>query len=58
MKQRIRAEAHGAAPSCRHRPLADASATATAAATAATTGLHCDDTAAEPPALHTIPLQR
>ncbi|WP_333750314.1 DUF6344 domain-containing protein [Streptomyces sp. IBSBF 2394] len=53
MKQRIRAEAHGTAPSCRHRPLADA-----AAATAATTGLPCDDTAAGPRAQHTIPLQR
>jgi hypothetical protein len=58
MKQRIRAEAHGAAPSCRHRPLADAAATATSAATAATTGLRCVDTAAETPAQHTIPLQR
>jgi hypothetical protein len=26
MKQRIRAEAHGKSPSCRHRPLADADA--------------------------------
>ncbi|MGW2930910.1 DUF6344 domain-containing protein [Streptomyces sp. NPDC001156] len=25
MKQRIRAEAHGSSPSCRHRPLTDAS---------------------------------
>ncbi|PPS85151.1 DUF6344 domain-containing protein [Streptomyces sp. MH60] len=58
MKQRIRAEAHGTAPSCRHRPLADAAATATAATTATATGLRCDDTAAEPPAQHTIPLQR
>ncbi|MET7324506.1 DUF6344 domain-containing protein [Streptomyces sp. NPDC005549] len=55
MKQRIRAEAHGTAPSCRHRPLAGAAATAT---TATATGLRCDDTAAEPPAQHTIPLQR
>ncbi|CAL9522086.1 DUF6344 domain-containing protein [Streptomyces sp. enrichment culture] len=54
MKQRIRAEAHGSAPSCRHRPLGDATATTTAA------GLPCDDTddAAESPAQHTIPLQR
>ncbi|MGW4546851.1 DUF6344 domain-containing protein [Streptomyces violaceorubidus] len=65
MKQRIRAEAHGAAPSCRHRPLADASATSTsattaapAAATATTTGVHCGDTAVEPRARHSIPLQR
>ncbi|MBC9726419.1 DUF6344 domain-containing protein [Streptomyces sp. TRM68367] len=26
MKQRIRAEAHGSSPSCRHRPLTDATA--------------------------------
>ncbi|AIJ14741.1 DUF6344 domain-containing protein [Streptomyces violaceoruber] len=59
MKQRIRAEAHGAAPSCRHHPLADAAA-ASAATTAATTttGLPCDDTAVESRAQHTIPLQR
>ncbi|MFG3247847.1 DUF6344 domain-containing protein [Streptomyces sp. NPDC048187] len=57
MKQRIRAEAHGAAPSCRHHPLADASAAA-AATTATTTGLPCDDTAAGPRTQHTIPLQR
>ncbi|MGW8062156.1 DUF6344 domain-containing protein [Streptomyces ziwulingensis] len=48
MKQRIRAEAHGKAPSCRHRPLADA---------ASATGPLCDDTA-ESPAQHTSPLQR
>ncbi|MFG2680621.1 DUF6344 domain-containing protein [Streptomyces sp. NPDC048392] len=55
MKQRIRAEAHGAAPSCRHRPLAGTTARTTATAT----GLPCDDTAAaEPSAQHTIPLQR
>ncbi|MFG2132573.1 DUF6344 domain-containing protein [Streptomyces sp. NPDC048751] len=29
MKQRIRAEAHGKTPSCRHRPLADREAEAT-----------------------------
>jgi hypothetical protein len=50
MKQRIRAEAHGAAPSCRLRPLADATATAV-------TPL-CDDTTAESSAQHTAPLQR
>ncbi|MFE1992429.1 DUF6344 domain-containing protein [Streptomyces parvulus] len=53
MKQRIRAEAHGSAPSCRHRPLSDATATATTTAT----GLQCDDTA-EAPAQHSAPLQR
>ncbi len=55
MKQRIRAEAHGAAPSCRHRPQAGATSTATASALAA--GLLCD-TAAESPVQHTAPLQR
>ncbi|MFF7370189.1 DUF6344 domain-containing protein [Streptomyces tricolor] len=30
MKQRIRAEAHGKTPSCRHRPLADTQAETTA----------------------------
>ncbi|MEU4143423.1 DUF6344 domain-containing protein [Streptomyces parvulus] len=53
MKQRIRAEAHGSAPSCRHRPLSDATATSTSTAT----GLPCDDTA-EAPAQHSAPLQR
>ncbi|MEU3662552.1 DUF6344 domain-containing protein [Streptomyces sp. NPDC032940] len=49
MKQRIHAEAHGKAPSCRHRPLADAAS--------AVTTLPCDT--AEPPAeQHTVPLQR
>ncbi|MFD7063286.1 DUF6344 domain-containing protein [Streptomyces sp. NPDC059906] len=56
MKQRIRAEAHGSAPSCRHHPLADAAATTTTTTT--TTGLPCDDTAVESRAQHTIPLQR
>ncbi|AQS68660.1 DUF6344 domain-containing protein [Streptomyces pactum] len=55
MKQRIRAEAHGKAPNCRHRPVADAAATAA-------TGLLCDDTAESPvrhtTAQHTEPLQR
>ncbi|MFE0799309.1 DUF6344 domain-containing protein [Streptomyces sp. NPDC058812] len=54
MKQRIRAEAHGKAPTCRHRPTADATATSTA--------LLCDDTAEVPArhstAQHTEPLQR
>ncbi|MFD8900235.1 DUF6344 domain-containing protein [Streptomyces ardesiacus] len=54
MKQRIRAEAHGAAPSCRHHPLAGTSAPAATAAI----GLPCGDVAAEPRAQHSIPLQR
>ncbi|MCX5049544.1 MULTISPECIES: DUF6344 domain-containing protein [unclassified Streptomyces] len=49
MKQRIRAEAHGKSPSCRHRPLADAD-------DCADTDLDTDTylSAAEP----AIPLQR
>ncbi len=54
MKQRIRAEAHGKAPSCRHRPATGTAATAT--------DLLCDDTAESrtqhPAAQHTAPLQR
>ncbi|MER6984791.1 DUF6344 domain-containing protein [Streptomyces carpinensis] len=48
MKQRIRAEAHGKSPSCRHRPLTDAPSLATDPQCAP----------AEPPARPTIPLQR
>lgn len=55
MKQRIRAEAHGKSPSCRHRPLDDAASAEHAAC----------DSAADPerPAIPaqqrpTIPLQR
>ncbi|MEU5321304.1 DUF6344 domain-containing protein [Streptomyces sp. NPDC021056] len=47
MKQRIRAEAHGKTPSCRHRPPAD-----TEEADGATSP--CEDPAAEP----ATPLQR
>ncbi|MFE1011294.1 DUF6344 domain-containing protein [Streptomyces sp. NPDC058794] len=54
MKQRIRAEAHGKAPNCRHRPATGTAATAT--------DLLCDDTAESrtqhPAAQHTAPLQR
>jgi hypothetical protein len=54
MKQRIRAEAHGSAPSCRHRRPTDATAS---------DALTCDTTAvdattlrsAEPPAAHAAP---
>ncbi|GAA5048321.1 DUF6344 domain-containing protein [Streptomyces similanensis] len=48
MKQRIRAEAHGKSPGCRHHPLAEA-----ASLTAET-----DSAESEPPARPTIPLQR
>ena len=54
MKQRIHAEAHGKAPSCRHRPLAD---TASAARTLPADGTQCD-TAESPARQHTVPLQR
>ncbi|MFD6593211.1 DUF6344 domain-containing protein [Streptomyces coelicoflavus] len=57
MKQRIRAEAHGAAPSCRNHPLAGASAAATTAAATAL-GVPCDDTAGGILTQHSIPLQR
>ncbi|MYR41206.1 DUF6344 domain-containing protein [Streptomyces sp. SID5910] len=49
MKQRIHAEAHGKAPSCRHRPVADAASTVTT--------LPCDTTES-PAQQHTVPLQR
>ncbi|MCW5249977.1 DUF6344 domain-containing protein [Streptomyces sp. SHP 1-2] len=59
MKQRIRAEAHGKAPRCRHHPAAD---TATADRTAdlrCATGTSATDSAtAAAPDRHTIPLQR
>ncbi|WP_217143266.1 DUF6344 domain-containing protein [Streptomyces sp. AC627_RSS907] len=50
MKQRIHAEAHGTAPSCRLCPVADPTAAATAEPP-------CDDTT-ESPDQHTAPLQR
>ncbi|MET8247433.1 DUF6344 domain-containing protein [Streptomyces sp. NPDC005202] len=48
MKQRIRAEAHGKTPTCRHHPLADSPSLATDPLCAP----------ADPPARPTIPLQR
>ncbi|GGS37459.1 DUF6344 domain-containing protein [Streptomyces griseoviridis] len=54
MKQRIRAEAHGTSPSCRHRPTTDA-------ATAARTAALCESAGraeAEPLAPADPPLQR
>jgi hypothetical protein len=48
MKQRIHAEAHGKAPSCRHRP--DQSPAGTSYCT--------PDTASEEPVTHPVPLQR
>ncbi|MEU9588302.1 DUF6344 domain-containing protein [Streptomyces sp. NPDC048193] len=49
MKQRIHAEAHGKAPSCRHRPQADTAP--------AVTTLPCDTTES-PDEQHGVPLQR
>ncbi|WP_405616346.1 DUF6344 domain-containing protein [Streptomyces sp. NBC_00076] len=60
MKQRIRAEAHGKTPSCRHRPLTDIDA-AIAAADAASAADPAADTTCDPAALpdeHATPLQR
>ncbi|SDO10823.1 hypothetical protein SAMN04487981_108271 [Streptomyces sp. cf386] len=51
MKQRIRAEAHGRTPSCRHRPLTETEAATT---TSATSG--CDSVAA--PDRPLVPHQR
>ncbi|MFF5365891.1 DUF6344 domain-containing protein [Streptomyces sp. NPDC013187] len=49
MKQRIRAEAHGKTPRCRHRSPAD---------TASSPGTHCTDEDPDPEADHLTPLQR
>ncbi|MGW0610390.1 DUF6344 domain-containing protein [Streptomyces sp. NPDC002788] len=49
MKQRIRAEAHGKSPRCRHRPLAD---------TAASSGIDCTDEDTDAEAGHPTPLKR
>ncbi|MFV0134838.1 DUF6344 domain-containing protein [Streptomyces sp. HMX87] len=54
MKQRIRAEAHGKSPSCRHRPPTDATAADPAAAHPAAASALCDPD--EAPA--DTPLQR
>ncbi|CAL9472196.1 hypothetical protein SUDANB58_02878 [Streptomyces sp. enrichment culture] len=56
MKQRIHAEAHGKVPSCRHRPLSDASGAAPAVALCAPTA--SAETSMEPRASGVIPLQR
>ncbi|MBV7698871.1 DUF6344 domain-containing protein [Streptomyces sp. TRM70350] len=59
MKQRIRAEAHGKSPSCRHRPVAETGQTA-AAPTTATTALY-DNCEADLPVVTghvAMPLQR
>ncbi|MGP2440001.1 DUF6344 domain-containing protein [Streptomyces sp. JW3] len=54
MKQRIRAEAHGKSPSCRHRPTTDAAAAARSAALCDT----AEQPEAEPLAPADPPLQR
>ncbi|MET9763424.1 DUF6344 domain-containing protein [Streptomyces sp. NPDC006372] len=51
MKQRIRAEAHGKTPRCRHRPLTDPPSSGT-------TDCTDDDTDADPSASYLAPLQR
>ncbi|GGX16863.1 DUF6344 domain-containing protein [Streptomyces lomondensis] len=53
MKQRIRAEAHGKSPRCRHRPLAD-----TAASPSTTCADDDPDADPDPEADHLTPLQR
>ncbi|AWW38613.1 hypothetical protein ADL00_26100 [Streptomyces sp. AS58] len=55
MKQRIRAEAHGKSPSCRHRPLTQAEASGTAADPART---DCDSRTSVWEEALTLPLQR
>jgi hypothetical protein len=54
MKQRIHAEAHGKAPTCRHRPLANAAPASGVLPDAAPL---CDS-ADVPARQHTVPLQR
>ncbi|MDQ1017889.1 DUF6344 domain-containing protein [Streptomyces afghaniensis] len=56
MKQRIRAEAHGKSPSCRHRPLADTTASPTSDCTGDDTDTDADGDG--DPADHLTPLQR
>jgi hypothetical protein len=58
MKQRIHAEAHGKSPSCRHRPLTDATAADPASASTADRCDTDDDSAAEHRAPADPPLQR
>ncbi|MCZ9346379.1 DUF6344 domain-containing protein, partial [Streptomyces sp. TRM76130] len=59
MKQRIRAEAHGTSPSCRHRPATDATAAAHSAALCDTAGRDIAGRAGtEPLAPTDPPLQR
>ncbi|MFI9343212.1 DUF6344 domain-containing protein [Streptomyces sp. NPDC052773] len=52
MKQRIRAEAHGSSPSCRHRPLADAAPATTDCAPVT------DESSTDPDVAVAPPLQR
>ncbi|MEV5882316.1 DUF6344 domain-containing protein [Streptomyces sp. NPDC052020] len=58
MKQRIRAEAHGKVPSCRHRPLSDASGAAPAATLCAPAASASSEASTEPRTSGVIPLQR
>ncbi|MEV2210692.1 DUF6344 domain-containing protein [Streptomyces sp. NPDC050997] len=56
MKQRIRAEAHGKTPSCRHRPPTDTDTAASAGDTAVSADTACDSAAT--PDEPATPLQR
>nr|WP_240449401.1 DUF6344 domain-containing protein [Streptomyces harenosi] len=58
MKQRIRAEAHGKVPSCRHRPLPDTSGTAPTATVCTPTASASSEASTEPRTSGVIPLQR
>ncbi|HZF87898.1 DUF6344 domain-containing protein [Streptomyces sp.] len=58
MKQRIRAEAHGSSPSCRHRSLADAAPATTDCAPRTDTTDAVDAAPAEPDEPLAPPIQR
>ncbi|CQR63047.1 DUF6344 domain-containing protein [Streptomyces leeuwenhoekii] len=58
MKQRIRAEAHGKVPSCRHRPLSDASGAAPTATLCTPAASASSEASTEPRTSGVIPLQR
>ncbi|MEV5317676.1 DUF6344 domain-containing protein [Streptomyces sp. NPDC052687] len=58
MKQRIRAEAHGTSPSCRHRPLADAAPANTDCAPLTDESDASDASSAVPEEAVVTPLQR
>ena len=55
MKQRIRAEAHGSSPSCRHRRPTDGTASDAPACDTSTAHASTTHRSAEPPAAHATP---